>query len=231
MIKGIYDIREQYPLSLEDAQHELAAYRADIPDSPLPGAIETARTLGIKYPQTKENGEKSDWVMTTDLPLAIHNSIGELELLAISIKPDQEWKKRRTYELLLVEKTYWEKRGVCWLLITPEQYDSRITLTLRCTMPWAIGTIVNIDALNIAAQVFTNNYGHSLTHILKQLSLKLGDKDNLDYAQRAFWQAAWAGVIKLDLRRGWRPHIPPIQLADDEFADLNPIARRRSAWI
>jgi hypothetical protein len=231
MVRGLHDIREQFPLSLTDGPHELAAYRADTPSMVFSGTLALAQRLGIKHPKVTGNGGATDWIMTTDLLIAIRKSDSSLELIAISIKPKDGWQKKRTYNLLQLEKTYWEERGITWLLITPEVYDPRIPLTLRCTMPWALGAIVKNEDRYIAAQVTQQSSGHPLTHILKQLAVKLGGNENLDYAQRAFWQAAWAGVIKLDFRRGWRPHIPPMLLSDEAFKDLNPIACRRSSWI
>jgi hypothetical protein len=52
----------------------------------------------------------------------------------------------------------------------------------------------------------------------------------MEAAQRALWQAVWTGALPVDLRRGWRPHVPFRVISHAAFWDLNPIAARRSAW-
>jgi len=155
-------------------------------------------------------------------------ALGQFELLAVSIKTDDDFSKKRTKELLRLEREYWVSRGVTWLLITPSLYDKQVGLRLRDTMPWALENLVGEDDLNIAATLATELQARSLTHAFEILSEKFG---NLDYAKRSFWQAVWCGKIPLDLRRGWRPHQPISLLSEEEFVSLNPIASRRSSWI
>ncbi len=227
-LQNLIDIKEQFPLSLESGQHEMAAYRADTPSTLHPGTLEIAKRLGIKHPKTNEKGLSSGWVMTTDFLLAIQLSSQKFELLAVAVKPSADLKKRRTKELLNIDREYWLARGVTWLLITPDLFDGRVALRLKDTMPWALERLVPEKCLVSAAVMAKGLQGHSLTYVLNQLSEKFGD---FDYAQRAFWQSVWCGKIPLDLRRGWRPHLPITLLPADEFLSLNPIASRRSSWI
>lgn len=226
--KFLFDLLEQFPLSLAAAAHELSKYTVDASQTTYPGTVELAERLGIKHPKTSESGTTSEWVMSTDLLLVLRSPSGKLELLAVSIKTDEDFSKKRTKELLSLEREYWISRGVTWLLITPSLYDKRVGFRLRDTMPWAIEHLVCEDDLVTAATVATELQGRSLPHIYETLSAKFG---SLDYAQRSFWQAVWCGKIPLDLRRGWRPHQPIFLLSGEEFVSLNPIASRRSSWI
>ncbi|ADL56905.1 TnsA endonuclease N-terminal domain-containing protein [Gallionella capsiferriformans] len=227
-MKNLVDLTEQFPLSLEDGQHEMAAHRADTPPSRHPGTLEIAKRLGYKHPKTNEKGLSSEWVMTTDFILVLRTPANKLELLAVAFKPSADLKKKRTKELLNIEREYWLARGVTWLLITPELFDQRVALRLRDTMPWALGGVVPERDLSIANAVTHELQGHSLTYILEQLTARFGDDD---HAKRTFWQSVWCGKIPLDLRRGWRPHLPVTLLSAAEFLSLNPIAGRRSSWI
>lgn len=227
-LKNLVDLTEQFPLSLEGGQHEMAAYRADTPPSRHPGTLEIAKRLGYKHPKSNEKGLSSEWVMTTDFLLVLQTSLKGLELFAVAFKPKGDLKNKRTKQLLEIEREYWLARGVTWLLITPELFDKQVALRLRDTMPWALGNTVSENDLLYASSVTHELQGHSLTYILEQLTARFGDDD---HAKRAFWQSVWCGKIPLDLRRGWRPHLPVTLLPIDAFLSLNPIASRRSSWI
>lgn len=227
-MKFLFDLLEQFPLSLAAAAHELTKYTVDASQTTYPGTVELAERLGIKHPKTSESGTTNEWVMSTDLLLVLRSPAGLFELLAVSIKTDEDFSKKRTKELLSLEREYWVSRGVTWLLITPSLYDKQVGLRLRDTMPWALENLVGEDDLNIAAALATEFQARSLTLAFEILSAKFG---SLDHAQRSFWQAVWCGKIPLDLRRGWRPHQPITLLTEAEFVALNPIASRRSAWI
>lgn len=227
-MKNLIDLTEQFPLSLEGRPHEISAYRVDTSPSIYPGTLEIAKRLGIKHPRINEKGLSSEWVMTTDFLLILQTPSNGLELLAVAFKPKADLKNKRTKELLDIEREYWLARGVTWLLITPELFDKQVALRLRDTMPWALGNTASENDLLLASSVTHELQGHSLTYILEQLTARFGDDDR---AKRAFWQSVWCGKIPLDLRRGWRPHLPVTLLPVDEFLSLNPIASRRSSWI
>lgn len=226
-VKFLFDLLEQLPLSLGTAAHELSRYTADCTQV-APGTIELAARLGIKHPKTFASGSTAEWVMTTDLLLVLRFPSENYELLAVSVKTDEELSKKRTKELLSLEREYWLSRGVTWLLITPSLFDKRVGLRLREAMPWALECSVCEADLEKATTLAIELQGRSLTYVLEALSSILGSIDN---AKRAFWQAVWCGRIPLDLRRGWRPHQPIILLTEEEFMSLNPIASRRSSWI
>lgn len=226
MLPNLFDLREQFPLAMDDGAHELSQYRVDAPQGNFPGTRELAERLKIKHPKVTGDGETDDWVPTTDLLLTLRSRVGTLELLAISLKPEGALTKRKI-KLLELERAYWDARGVQWLLITPFQFDERVGLTLRCSMPWALGAATPDSDKEIAATLVSDFYGCSLTFLLKQLSDHFGD---MDHGQRAFWQGVWCGQIPMDLRRDWRPHRPIALLSSEDFWSLNPIASRRSAW-
>jgi len=232
MLSNVVDLVEQFPLSLEDAIFELARWDIRVDDRLYPGTISIARELGIKHPILKELDEQVLWRPTTDLLLVMRTADGKLELLAVSCKPGSiDDLSRRARELLNLEKSYWAARNVHWILITPKEFEKSVGLTLRRIAPWALGEPSTPDDMAVAVNMARSMYLHSETALLYQLSRKLtgGDVD-LPRAQRALWQAVWNGHLPIDLRRGWRPHVPLKLISVEEFAALNPIAARRSAW-
>lgn len=228
MLQNLVDSLEQFPLSVEDSAHPLVAYGQGDPGLPFSGTEALARKLGIKHPTVSGDGKTEQWKATTDLVLVFRAEDGRRQMLAIAYKTN-DWKEgRRTKQLLSLEREYWEARGVTWLLITPETYEEQVVLSLRRTACWALGDEVGIDRCSQAAQIARSLSGSSVTQVLRAIAVALGDHE---LAQRALWQAVWSGLLPVDLRRGWRPHVPLRWLSKEEFLKFNPIASRRSAWI
>lgn len=137
LIPNLVDLAEQFPLSQESAPHDLSRWHVGEGLKLFPGTREIAEKLGIKHPVLTDGDETHIWTNTTDLLLILRNQRERLELLAVSCKPSSVLTERAK-ELLLLERTYWAHRGVDWLLITPDQYEKSVALSLaesRCLQP------------------------------------------------------------------------------------------------
>lgn len=96
------DIREQYALL------------------PLAETQQIAADLGVRHPTYPAT--KTPTVMTTDLLLTLDRPNGD-QLLAISVKLTKDLTPRNL-EKLLIEKVYWNNRGVKWVLITEKEIST-----------------------------------------------------------------------------------------------------------
>ena len=229
MTPHLVDIREQFPLAIDDARHELGEYEVTVPTLPLlPGTRDLAETLNVKHPMLHDEGLRVEWRMTTDLLLTLGMPNGAHELLAVACKYDSELQRRRTLEKLKIEAAYWAARDVRWLLVSPSLYHELVALTLRRTIAWSSPADATAEQRKVAVNLARRSEGRSLTDTLLRIAAQLGD---MTTAQHAFWQATWRGELPLDLRRGWRPHLPITLLDDEGFLALNPIASRRTSWI
>lgn len=224
----IIDIREQYKLSTEMARHELSAYDVRMPTNMFKGTLEIAKEMGIKHPTTNGHGTTCDWVMTTDLLITLREPNGPYRLLALADKTKEKLKPR-SISLLALERAYWQARGVEWLLITPDLYEEAVAMTMRRIAQWALGEPVNGADMQTAIQTANATAGYSLTRVLQELATLVGTES--DRHQRALWQAVWYGHLPIDLRRGWRPHMPLRFISLTEFQAQNPVLSRRTAWI
>lgn len=95
----VIDIREQYPLLPREETQRIA------------------EKLGIRHPRIP--GADNDMVMTTDFLLTIEKE-GKRFLSARYVKPKDELEKKRVREKLLIEKTYWEEKGIEFKVVTEE---------------------------------------------------------------------------------------------------------------
>lgn len=224
----IVDVREQFRLSLETAEHELAAYDVRTSDRLFKGTLELSKQMGIKYPMTRGNGDSAPWHMSTDLLITLRKADGTYALLALADKT-KEALKPRALSLLSLERAYWIDRGVEWLLITPNLYDDSVAMTMRRVAPWALGKPVSHRDIQLAITVVNSAIGHSLTFVLREIESYIGAED--DRHQRALWQAIWQGYLPVNLRRGWRPHAPLELISRSDFEAQNPILCRRTAWV
>ena len=88
----IIDIREQFPLRPATT-------------------IEIARRLNIEHPRNRKDGTNGYMVMTTDFLLSF-----ESRLLAVSCKYRDDLKDHRVIEKMRIEREYWRREGVEWII-------------------------------------------------------------------------------------------------------------------
>ncbi|SDY32791.1 TnsA endonuclease N terminal [Variovorax sp. YR266] len=230
LMPNVFDSREQFKLSLSAAPHELQSYDVAAPGGLFDGTLKIAAELGFRHPTVSGDGEVRDWEFTTDNLLTLISPSGVKYLLAVSFKYGRfDALKPRKQQLLAIEREYWRRRGVEWLLITPQEYDNTVANCLRCSSGWGfISEPLPALVLSKASAVAKAAAGASLTHILQEICARL--QVNLETAQHAFWQSVWKGQLLLDLRRSWRPSAPVRLLNQADFDALNPLISRRSAW-
>lgn len=227
MHRQLDDVLEQFPLSLEAERHELSRYDSRADGGAIAGTREMAERLGARHPKVTSAGRTEPWVMTTDQLLIFRSETGAPRLLATSFKYPGDLRRKRARELLEIERLYWSERGVEWRLVTPDQFDPQVALTLRNAVPWGLGEKSSLEHVQTAIAVTKQKAGHPLSVVLSELAATLG---SMDCAQRSFWQAVWSGDLPLDLTRGWRPHEPIRLLPPEKFWERNPIVAGRSAW-
>lgn len=228
MLPDLDDCMEQFRLTCEGDAHPLAAYGEADPTVSYPGTEELARALGIKHPRVYGDGEATPWSLSTDLVLIFKPQGMPREALAIAYKPAGFAGSRRVIELLRIEREFWVRRNVPWLLLTPDQSDAAVRLMLRRTAAWTLGEDSPPAERATATRIALQLPGDSQISVLRAIAECLG---SLELAQRALWQSVWRGELPLDLRRDWRPHHPLRFVSSSQFLDFNPIAVRRSAWI
>jgi hypothetical protein len=167
--------------------------------------------------------------MTTDFLLSLAVPGGADELLAISVKHQDELTNSRKVELLELEQAYWRSRGAQWLLLTPVLHDQVVATSVRYGLPWATAA-KPVDRAHIASCAELANYihGRPMRQALPRIGAALAIDDVT--AQTVLWQSVWCGELPLNLSRPLRPDQPLELISREMFWRQNPIASRRSAW-
>lgn len=227
MLPGVVDIREQFPLSIDEGGHELGLYFAEYLSGTFPGTNKIAADLSVKHPRLKIKEDAEPWNPSTDL-LITRCVSGVWSLLAVSVKPDANSLSDRDKQLLQLEQHYWQARRVQWILLTSHEYDQRVGKCLQRTAPWVISDqqVTGTD-IAICTAVATDLDGYPLTTVLEAIASALSA--TLAWSQYVFWQTVWRGQLPVDLRRGWRAEEPIQLLTPHQFNDLNPLVSGRSA--
>jgi hypothetical protein len=226
MLPSVVDMQEQCPLSLEDGRD---VFNHDGPVARFqPGAPTIALELGVSYPMLRRDGEIQPWVMTTDLLLTFAAGSADRQV-AVSVKPKGGFGRKRQHELFAIEREYWLRRGVPWLLVTPDQYDTVVARSIGSGAAWALGMPpVASELQESCARWVAKRRRPRFGELMNQLPAALG-VDQMQ-AQCAFWQAVWSGVLPINLGFDVRPASTLELLEPQAFWHQNPIAARRSAW-
>lgn len=225
MLPGVVDLQEQFSLSLDDGFDAGCGGQALLFQ---PGAQTIARELGFAYPTLRKDDEVQPWIMTTDLLLTFAAGSADRRL-AVSVKPKGGFGRRRQQELLAIERDYWLRRGVPWLLVTPAQYDIAVGRAICSGAAWVLG-MPHVDQrlVEACATYVADRRRPTFGQLMTELPTAI-DAD-MTLAQCAFWQAVWRGLLPIDLSFSTRP-AAAVQLLDRAaYWDQNPIAARRSAW-
>jgi len=108
---SVTDIREQYPLHLDDT-------------------LVLAEQAGIRHPAVSGFTH----IMSTDFLVDLSTDSGPQQL-AIQVKSSSDLKDIRTVEKLEIERLYWKLKGIPWKLLTEKQIPKTVVKNLDLLYP------------------------------------------------------------------------------------------------
>ncbi|WP_256858876.1 TnsA endonuclease N-terminal domain-containing protein [Solemya velum gill symbiont] len=123
---SVTDIREQYPLRLEDT-------------------IELAAQARIRHPEVRGQIQ----VMSTDF--LVDTNKPERPRMAIQVKTSSDLSNPRTIEKLELERRYWALKEVPWYLLTEKQIPKTVTKNIAWLYPAQLVLDGIEDTLNMAS--------------------------------------------------------------------------------
>ena len=188
----ILDIREQFALLPWDETQSIAS-----------------RT-GLKHPRYP--GTATPTVVTTDLLLSMRRPDG-VDLIAISVKLKKDLTPR-ALEKLLIERLYWNRRGIRWILATEDNIPNTRAENLQffeMALNDDRASQSGIDPAHFSRQ-FEGNHTPSLrfNDILKKTSLDLGIDVQTGHA--LLGTAVWKRSSRIDIDAMLLDHRAPVVL-------------------
>lgn len=105
----VIDIREQYPLDIEET-------------------LAIAATLGIRHPVNRKT--KAPVPLTTDFVVTIKTSAGPIDQ-ARTVKYVKHLSSKRVMEKFEIERVYWERRNIDWGIVTEREIDSILAANIE----------------------------------------------------------------------------------------------------
>ncbi|UWG98039.1 TnsA endonuclease N-terminal domain-containing protein [Dehalobacter sp. DCM] len=157
----IIDIREQYPLPLEET-------------------LLIAEELGINHP--KDNKTKHAFVLTTDMLLTGKKG-NKLKYFARTIKPKDDLLNPRQLEKFELERQFWERKGVDWGIVTEHQINK--TLADNISMIYDYHNVEDLALFEdfslerverFVNELFEGLYKHTQPLIIRDITEKFDDR-------------------------------------------------------
>ena len=145
------DIREQYPLDLEQT-------------------LEIAKTIGIPHPKFGKYYQ----IMTSDFLVDTHNSI--TPKFVLQVKYSNALNDPRTIEKIEIERQYWKQQNIPFYIFTEHQVPRIVSQNIQ----WLYSSINTIelseqdtlDKLNFYAEIFSKNKSKKINELTRTIDQK-----------------------------------------------------------
>lgn len=145
------DIREQYPLDLEQT-------------------LEIAKTIGIPHPRFGKHYQ----IMTSDFLVDTHNSI--TPKFVVQVKYSNALNDPRTIEKIEIERQYWKQQNIPFYIFTEHQVPKTISQNIQ----WLYSSINTmelseqdtLDKLNFFADIFSKNKSKKINELARTIDQK-----------------------------------------------------------
>lgn len=218
MVLGLKTGRIHHYLShLEYSCHLLAEYLQPVTDIrehfallPWKETQRTADSLGIRHPLYP--GTNTPIVLTSDLVVNFGKRVFVLCVKPLSKINPQTPRAQRTLEKLLLEKTYWERRGIAWQLITdmeiPRIRVQNLAQLRVCMVATELEHLTQHMNSFLAAFDLLWNHRISLRSILNRISAKISLTQENCYC--LFGRAVWLRLLDVDIDTALIHHDLPL---------------------
>lgn len=146
----VLDIREQFPMRVDDT-------------------VRIARELGIPHATFKGTSQvlSSDFLVDFDDP--------DMPMVAFQAKYSNDLRKPETIERLMLEKRYWQEKGIPWRLVSEKELSGPVLTNIHWLYPANAEGDVPTDELHhyqlLFAREFERNPGMPLTAIAQRLDM------------------------------------------------------------
>lgn len=177
----VLDIREQYPLRPEDT-------------------VRIARDLGIPHASFKGTPQvlSSDFLVDFDNP--------DMPMMAFQAKYSTDLRKPETIERLMLEKCYWEEKGIPWKLLSEKELSRPVQDNIQWLYPASAEKDVHLDELHHYQSLFVKEFEQNPNMLLTTISQRLDMAYNLQAGHTLYWlrQLLARRVFMFDINLSYR---------------------------
>ncbi len=194
---NVIDIKEQFPL-------------------PLNETLDLASELNIKHPGAYKERFENDGIvpaktMTSDLVVTFRLPNDEEKVVVYSFKYQQSLDylanprtAKRTWDKLKLEREYWQREEIEWVLMTEQCYSPIYIYNLeylRECFEYAELLDVSEDFYQLFIKTFRQYEDKYAVYTLRNILEKVSDELSMDlfHAQAIFQKAAYFKDLKIDL--------------------------------
>lgn len=176
---SVTDIREQYPLRLDDTR-------------------ELATQAGIRHPQMQGKIQimSTDFLVDTNLP--------ERRQFAIQVKTSSDLSNPRTVEKLELERRYWKLKKIPWYLLTEKQIPPVVSENIAWLYP-AQHVVDGIESLLNMAEIYLKFFIRHPTFLIPRVAMMLDQAYSLSAGEslRNIRSLMALRVFLFDITKRW----------------------------
>jgi hypothetical protein len=193
------DIREQFPLKLEDT-------------------LVLAKAAGIKHPALQGH----DYIMTTDFLVDTHSA--SQPKFAIQAKYAKDLQEPRVVEKLELERRYWQQKSIPWYIVTEQEISKTVFDNIKHLYPAGRDTLSEeqiADRLAFYSPHLLAKGNLTLTEFSQEIDTAYALEPGQCLSE--FRQLLAQRILKFDITIPFRK----IKLSDIEVVDNRPIIEKR----
>ena len=158
----VLDIREQFPLSVEHT-------------------VQIAKDLEIRHAQYKSVSQvlSSDFLVDLNTP--------QRQLIAFQVKYSQDLSNPNVIERLMLEKAYWDKKGVHWAVITEKEVSKAAFINIQWLYPAHTERDIDLKLLHHYYDLFAYEFAQSPDQYVTEIAQRV----DINYKQKAGQALYW----------------------------------------
>ena len=197
---AVLDIREQFPLIVGDT-------------------VRIAADLGINH--AKFSGAPQ--VLSSDFLVDFDDKTHPTK--AFQAKYSSDLKKPETIERLMLEKRYWDEKGIPWQLITEREVSRDAFTNIQWLYPAQSEGGVSLEDLRHYHDLFSHEFKRSPDRPLTGIAQRLDVAYNLDTGHSLYWlrQLLARHLFLFDINTPYRK-LTPLDLVGNDHSEVLEVA-------
>lgn len=158
----VLDIREQFPLSVEHT-------------------VQIAKDLQIRHAQYKGTPQvlSSDFLVDLNTP--------QRQRVALQAQYSQDFSSPNVIERLMLEKAYWDKKGVHWALVTEKEISKAALINIQWLYPAHTERDIDLKQLHHYYDLFAYEFAKYPDQYVTEIAQRIDINYEQEAGQSLYW--------------------------------------------